>query len=108
MVELVIRPFDALPCRLEKFTINGIKADQDDFGYTEDMVEYDDEIELNETDYDDIDRYGCRNRQFFKNNLTEDELQTLLNKYSITKEDYDYICEKLKDELYVGCCGWCI
>ena len=31
-MELVIKPYDALPCRLSTFIINGIDADQDDFG----------------------------------------------------------------------------
>lgn len=31
-MELVIKPFHSLPCRLEVFTINGMGADQDDFG----------------------------------------------------------------------------
>ena len=32
-MELVIRHYKWLPCELEVFTINGIKADRDDFGF---------------------------------------------------------------------------
>lgn len=31
-MELIIKHFHSLPCRLEVFTINGKGADQDDFG----------------------------------------------------------------------------
>ena len=44
-MELVIEPFDALPCELEVFTINGKKANSYDFGSTVDHKEdCDDEI----------------------------------------------------------------
>ena len=33
-MEVKIKPFGALPCALETFSINGIRADQDDFGIT--------------------------------------------------------------------------
>lgn len=31
-MELIVEPFDALPCELETFTINGKTADSSDFG----------------------------------------------------------------------------
>ena len=44
-MELVIEPFNALPCELEVFTINGKKANSYDFGSTVDHKEdCDDEI----------------------------------------------------------------
>lgn len=37
-MELVIEPFNALPCVLKIFTINGKEADSDDFGSTFDHI----------------------------------------------------------------------
>ena len=33
-MELIVEPYDALPCELETFTINGKSADSSDFGDT--------------------------------------------------------------------------
>lgn len=35
-MEVKIKPFRALPCALETFFINGIRADKDDFGMGQD------------------------------------------------------------------------
>lgn len=35
-LDLVIEPYDALPCELKVFTINGQEASYDDFGVSED------------------------------------------------------------------------
>jgi hypothetical protein len=36
-LDIVVVPYHALPCSCETFTINGERADKDDFGSTEDM-----------------------------------------------------------------------
>ena len=38
-MELIVEPYDALPCELETFTINGKVADSSDFGDTFDHNE---------------------------------------------------------------------
>ena len=38
-MELIVESFDALPCELETFTINGKNADSSDFGDTFDHNE---------------------------------------------------------------------
>lgn len=95
-MELVIEPFDALPCELEVFTINGKKADSFDFGMTSDHKE----------DYgdDEIAAYGCCDRHFESEPPTEE----VLHKYNITEKEYYDICCELENKLYVGSCGWCI
>ena len=35
-MEVKIKPYNALPCALKTFFINGIRADQDDFGMGQD------------------------------------------------------------------------
>ena len=94
-MELVIEPFDALPCELEVFTINGKDADSFDFGMTSDHKEDCD---------DEIVAYGCYNRYFEPNPPAKE----VLHKYNITEEEYYKICSELEDKLYVGSCGWCI
>ena len=94
-MELVIEPFDALPCVLKIFTINGKDADSYDFGSTVDHKEdYDDEIIV----------YGCCNMYFEPNPLARE----VLHKYNITEEEYYKICNELEDKLYVGHCEWCV
>ena len=51
-MELVIKPFRSLPCRLEVFTINGKTADQEDFGDTDDHH------------YEDAEPYACADMHF--------------------------------------------
>ena len=79
-----------LPCALSKFTINGIAADEDDFGDTE-------------TDPQD-EPYTCKNHRF----VPKMPSQEVLNKYKIGLGDYAEICSALKETLYVGYCGMCI
>ena len=94
-MELVIEPFNALPCVLKIFTINGKEADSNDFGSTVNHKEdYDDEITV----------YGCCNMYFEPNSPARE----VLHKYNITEEEYYKICNELKDKLYVGHCEWCV
>lgn len=92
-MDIVIKPYHSLPCELEVFTINGIKADKDDFGEG-----YDHEWENDEP-------YGCGYHRFDAKREYE---QSILDKYNITPEEYLEICDLLEDKLYVGSCGWCV
>lgn len=91
-MELVIEPYDALPCALRIFTINGINADKDDFG------------ESYDADSDNAVEYGCGNH-IFESTLPT---QKVLDKYGISVDEYNEICEKLTERLDVGSCGWCV
>lgn len=91
-MELVIEPMYALPCCLEVFTINGKSADQDDFGDT-----FDHHCE-------DAKPYACADMHFD----TKPPTKEVLDKYNITEEQYNNICNELEDKLYVGSCVWCI
>jgi hypothetical protein len=92
MVEIVIEPYDSLPCALERFIINGIDADLSDFGETEDM------------DAANAEEYACENRQFVPEMPTDE----VLAKYKINLADYKEICERLQCALAIGSCGWCV
>ena len=94
-MELVIEPYDALPCELEIFTINGKKANSNNFGSTVDHKEDCD---------DEIVAYGCYNRYFESKSPTEE----VLHKYNITEEEYYDICNELENKLHEGSCGWCV
>ena len=89
-MKLKLKCYDYL-CSLEVFEINDIKADYNDFGTKEDVDSY------NAPDY------GCGNMQFTPKLAT----QKVLDKYQITVDDYNKICEEL-DCLSFGYCGWCV
>lgn len=78
-------------CYLRTFVINGVEADEEDFGTHKDI-----EPEIAE-------EYACGNMKFIPKESTSD----VLDKYKITQEEYDQICNEL-DCLSFGCCGWCV
>ena len=78
-------------CALEKFIINGIPAEYEDFGDKEDLEPY------NAPDY------GCGNMQF----IPRLPSQETLNKYHISIDEYNEICKELQENLSFGCCAWC-
>ena len=92
-MELVIKPYHGLPCELEIFTINGIKANQRDFGNNEDRAPEEGDI------------YGCGHRTF---EADRHKASKCMKKYNITIDEFNKICDELEDKLYVGACGWCI
>lgn len=91
-MELVIRPFPALPCRLEVFIINGRNAELEDFGNEEDH------------DIESAEPYACGDMWF------EPKLPTteVLQRFNITADEYNTICRELEKKLFVGECGLCI
>lgn len=91
-MELIIEPYDSLPCELEIFTINGKHANHIDFGDT-----YDHDTENEEPG-------GCVNMYFEPQSPTIE----VLDRYNITEEEYYNICNELEDKLRVGSCGWCV
>ena len=72
--------------------INGVQGYQHDFGYN-----WDD----GESNYP---YYFCKDR-YFKPIKPSDRV---LNRYNITKEEYNTICQELTRKLHVGSCGRCI
>ena len=96
-----IKPYYALPCELEVFTINGIKADKNDFGTSGDNPD-----PWDDSDYgDDIETWGCKNYIFIPNTKPQ---EGVLERYGITFEEWKEICDQLECKLHVGTCGWCI
>jgi hypothetical protein len=95
-----IEPYDALPCELKTFKINGVQADKNDFGFSDSGREF----ALSDEDEDFL-AYGCPNNTFYRNETCE---TSVLEKYDITKEEWECICNELVCILDVGRCGWCI
>ena len=91
-MELIIEPYNALPCELDIFTINGKSADSSDFG------------EVYDHNKGSAETYGCGDMRFEPQSPTKE----VLAKYNITEEEYNKICDELEDKLCVGRCGWCI
>lgn len=79
-------------CCCTEFTINGICADEDDFG-----DKYDNNPGNEEP-------YGCGDMKFFPKLPS----QEILDKYKITVNEYSEIAEKLEDGLSFGHCSLCI
>lgn len=80
-----------LPCAVRKFVIDGIEADEDDFGES----------------FCESDGWGgCINRHFV-GNIDSPHIKEVCNKYNIAYEEYLEIVEHLENELYVGDCSWC-
>ena len=42
---------------------------------------------------------------YFESNEVSNEI---LDKYNITEEEYNDICQELTNKLCIGCCGWCV
>ena len=74
------------------FSINGVDADPDDFG---DKFDHDEE---------NAEDYGCGDMRFDPKPATSE----VLNKYSITVEEYAAVAGKLEEGLSFGACGWCV
>lgn len=91
--EVIAEPYPALPCELATFTINGIRADKDDFG------------EGYDADIYSAPDFGCGCHKF-EADRTEKPL--ILKKYNIEYADYLEICDLLENVLLVGWCDWCV
>jgi hypothetical protein len=91
--KVIAEPYGALPCALQTFTINGIDADENDFG------------EGFDADWENAPDYGCG---FHKFEGDRTEKPSVLAKYNIDYSDYLEICDLLEETLLVGSCGWCI
>lgn len=95
MVDVVIKPYGALPCAAEVFTINGQSADTMYFGSNTDTRSW------------EADPYACACNEFIPSEDKQD-IAKAMKLYNITEEDYHYIQEELRTALYVGGCGWCV
>lgn len=88
-MELVIEPYDMLPCGLRVFEINGEPAEYEDFGV---------KVMNNGSCMDNT--CGC---EFY----AEPPKQETLEMYNISEEEYKEICDKLEQVLCVNFCGCC-
>jgi hypothetical protein len=89
-MKLVLNFYGAL-CETKNFKINDIDADYEDFG---DKYDHDSE---------NAESYCCADMEFDSKPAT----QEILDKYHITVDEYNEICDKLEEGLSFGRCGWC-
>jgi hypothetical protein len=80
-------------CSTSIFIINGVKADYRDFGVKDDL------------DKENAEPYGCGNMQFIATRPAKPEI---LEKYSITKPEYELIANQLEAGLSFSQCGLCV
>lgn len=79
-------------CATSVFKINGIDASSSDFGDQEDQ------------NREEAEDYACGNMKFTRSIPT----QKVLEKYNITKEQFNLIADELEQKLSFGRCGWCV
>ena len=79
-------------CYTLTFTINGIDADQNDFGEKYDRAP------------EDAEDYPCGDMQFTRVPAKPE----VLAKYGITGPEYELIAGQLEVGLSFGSCGWCV
>jgi hypothetical protein len=89
-MDLQLDVFEAL-CSASIFIINGIDAEEEDFG------------EKYDRDKENAPDYGCGDMEFTRIDSTPE----ILEKYKISEEDYQKVCDRLESELSFGNCGWC-
>ena len=97
MTKNIIKPFKNLPCKAEKFTINDKMANTEDFGYSTDF----------DPDYNDDfcgGLYGCGNCIWKRQ---ESLKKNAMNKYHLTEDEYNNLCDNLEEILSVGICNLC-
>jgi hypothetical protein len=82
-------------CSTEVFRINGVDANEGDFGTGHD--EAPEELKWKA-------RYGCGDRQFMPIPPTS----KVLTKYGLTEAEYGEIALRLQEQLSFGSCGRCI
>lgn len=88
-----IETYNALPCETKMFYINGVSADTDDFGHSEDTDRY------------NAEPYGCGCRQFIS---SDDSMAEAMARYGISESEFHEVQDMLESKLYVGSCGCCI
>ena len=101
MVNITIKPYHSLPCGLMLFKINGMNANKEDFGNSEDDRSY---IDFDKYDLDTIN-YGCCNMRFIPDEKLKD---SAMKKYGLSEEDYEAVIDELECKLCVGKCDWCV
>jgi hypothetical protein len=88
-MKLELEIFSSL-CSAAKFTINGVVAETNDFGYQGDQG-------------GDAEDYCCADMRFESTEPT----QEVLDKYGISKAEYIIVAGQLEEGLSFGSCGWC-
>ncbi len=79
-------------CSMSKFIINGIHAEESDFG------------EKYDRDSENAKNYACGDMQFTR----VDAKPEVLAKYGINEKEYSEVCDVLESDLSFGSCRGCV
>ena len=79
-------------CKPSVFEINGRQADYEDFGVQRDIEPVPENL------------CGCGNMTFTRYAVP---ILGVKEKYNITDEEYNEVCNVLEEKLSWGSCGWC-
>lgn len=91
-VDLRLKAYESL-CALEMFIVNGVRADECDFGEQGDAAPW------------AASEYGCGNMCFTPFARPRDA--KVLKKYDITEEQFSQIADELAEALSFGKCSLC-
>ena len=88
MASVFLNTCDCSPCTIDKFRINGIRANEEDFG---------------EIQKEHLGNYSCRLSGFSHGKLS----QEILDKYNISFDEFYEICDRLDEVFDYGHCSYC-
>ena len=92
-MKVIIHKYDQVLCELKKFSINGLKARLNEFG----MI-----------DITHSDKHTCYINGFIPTITDESLINDIIQKYDITRSEYDEILDLLAREFYkLGNCRGC-
>ena len=98
--DIKIVVYGSLPCEAESFVINGVVGSKSDFGCNSDVGSFDYEY----GEWDD-ENWACADNQFVPDDKPQDGV---LEKYSITLDEFREVQDRLKVEFNIGGCEWCV
>lgn len=94
-MELKIEVYNALPCALKDFTINGFKAQYEWF-----VSNYD-------AGSEDAEPYCCGDRVTEAHSMSAVRSHLPIELQNLSEVEIKLIQQKLADEMVSGSCGWC-
>lgn len=93
MLSIEIETYKSLPCRTKAFRVNGIDADINDFGETDD------------TGRCNVTECGCGCMEFVSNNS---KMNDAMQRYNVSEDEFHEVQKRLELSLCVGECSLCL
>ena len=94
-----VRPMFALPCVVTEFTIKKKRAELREFGHFE-------QGDKSGCTKPDVVKWGCYQKHFVS--LPYDQNLDVVEKYSLTEDEYVELVQYLETVFNIGTCEWCV